>query len=70
MKTIVLDIYHFIFLIIMISATIWIWMRSLTICPKTYQDEYIILYHKYAKLLKENKKLEATIEYIENNINN
>lgn len=69
MKTIILDIYHFIFLIIMISATAWVWIRSLSVCPKTYSDEFVILTHKYNKLLKDNSKLVSTLAYIESTMN-
>ena len=69
MKTIILDLYHFVFLILLISSTAWVWIRSLNICPKTYSDEYVMLNHKYNKLLKEKKKIEATLQYIENTLN-
>ena len=65
MKTIILDLYQFIFLIFMITFTSWIWMKSIISCPQSFSDEYIILHKKYNQIIDEKNKLIKIL----NNIN-
>ena len=57
MKTIILDLYQFSFLIFMITFTCWIWTGSMVSCPKTYSNEYINLHKKYNQLVDEKNNL-------------
>ena len=50
MKIIPMDLNHFIFIIFMITITVWVWLKSLNTCPKSFLNEYNIFKKKYNKL--------------------
>jgi PAB1-binding protein PBP1 len=68
MKTIVLDLPQFVFLLVMISVTAWVWMKSLATCPKTFSDEYMALHHKYNTLVQERDKLKGALVFMQSNM--
>lgn len=55
-----MEFNQFIILLVLISFTVWIWVKSLsaTSCKSNLSDEYITLHQKYNKLLKEKNQLE------------
>lgn len=57
-----MDINNFIIIIIMITFTVWIWVKSLNLCPKSFHSEYLILTKKYNTLIKEKNKYKKMIK--------
>lgn len=57
-RTITIEFNQFIILITLIIYTVWIWVKSLNVCPPSFSEQYITLHQKYTNLLKEKEKMD------------